>query len=79
MSHEESTDLEETNKHPIALGPEPLTDDKAPVDSVEQRAERESNARLEGATLGDIDMNDTEASLNEFVNAASLPPLGVLD
>jgi len=66
--------LEETNKHPIALGPESLTDDKAPVDSVEKRAERESNARLEGATLGDIDMNDTEALSNEFVNAASLPP-----
>ena len=39
MAHEESISLEETNKHRIALGLKPLTDDKAPVDSAEQRAE----------------------------------------
>ena len=39
MSHEESISLEETNKHRIALGLKPLTDDKAPVDSAEKRAE----------------------------------------
>jgi len=39
MSHEESISLEETNKHRIALGLKPLTDDKAPVDSAEKQAE----------------------------------------
>lgn len=39
MSHEESISLEETNKHRIALGLKPLTDDKAPIDSAEKRAE----------------------------------------
>ena len=39
MAHEESISLEETNKHRIALGLKPLTDDKAPVDSAEKRAE----------------------------------------
>ena len=39
MSHEESISLEETNKHRIALGLKPLTDDKAPADSAEKRAE----------------------------------------
>jgi U4/U6.U5 tri-snRNP-associated protein 1 len=39
MSHEESISLEETNKHRIALGLKPLTDDKAPVDSAEGQAE----------------------------------------
>jgi len=39
MPHEESISLEETNKHRIALGLKPLTDDKAPVDSAEKRAE----------------------------------------
>ena len=39
MSHEESISLEETNKHRIALGLKPLTDDKAPVNSAEQLAE----------------------------------------
>ena len=39
MSNEESISLEETNKHRIALGLKPLTDDKAPVDSAEKRAE----------------------------------------
>lgn len=31
--------MEETNKHRIALGLKPLTDDGAPVDSAEKRAE----------------------------------------
>ena len=31
--------MEETNKHRIALGLKPLTDDKAPVDSAEKQAE----------------------------------------
>ena len=39
MSHEESISLEETNKLRISLGLKPLTDDKAPVDSAEKRAE----------------------------------------
>ena len=39
MSHEESTSLEEINKQRISLGLKPLTDDKAPEDSPEQRAE----------------------------------------
>ena len=39
MPHEESISLEETNKHRIALGLKPLTDDKAPVDSAEKQAE----------------------------------------
>ena len=39
MSHEESISLEETNKHRIALGLKPLTDDKAPANSAEKQAE----------------------------------------
>jgi len=39
MSHKENISLEETNKHRIALGLKPLTDDKVPADSVERRAE----------------------------------------
>jgi len=39
MSHEESISLEETNRLRISLGLKPLTDDKAPVDSAEKRAE----------------------------------------
>lgn len=39
MPQEESISLEETNKLRISLGLKPLTDDKAPVDSAEKRAE----------------------------------------
>ena len=39
MPHEESISLEETNKLRISLGLKPLTDDKAPTDSAEQKAE----------------------------------------
>ena len=39
MPQEESITLEETNKLRISLGLKPLTDDKAPADSAEQRAE----------------------------------------
>lgn len=39
MSHEESDSLEEINKQRIALGLKPLSDDKAPEDTPEKRAE----------------------------------------
>ena len=39
MSMEESISLEETNKIRISLGLKPLTDDKAPADDKDKRAE----------------------------------------
>ena len=39
MSMEESISLEESNRIRISLGMKPLTDDKAPTDDKEKRAE----------------------------------------
>ena len=39
MSMEESISLEETNKIRISLGLKPLTDDSAPADDKDKRAE----------------------------------------
>jgi U4/U6.U5 tri-snRNP-associated protein 1 len=44
---EESISLEETNKIRISLGLKPLTDDSAPADNADKKAEDNYNARRE--------------------------------